>query len=97
MFNEKDVRALAYEKSIEVDRVYSALEDALATAAKKYYKTREPMETVIDRATYTDPHHLSEGIRDVFVNGTAVVRDGVHTNACPGMRLNGPGYVARQA
>jgi len=51
MFNEKDVRALAYEKSIEVDRVYSALEDALATAAKKYYKTREPMETVIDRAS----------------------------------------------
>jgi transcription termination/antitermination protein NusA len=51
MFNEKDVRALAYEKSIEVDRVYAALEDALATAAKKYYKTREPMETVIDRAS----------------------------------------------
>ncbi|MBA2467909.1 MAG: amidohydrolase family protein, partial [Chloroflexia bacterium] len=54
-------------------------------------------ETVIDRATYTDPHHLSEGIRDVFVNGTAVVRDVVHTNASPGMRLNGPGYVARKA
>ncbi len=54
-------------------------------------------ETVIDRATYTDPHHLSEGIRDVFVNGTAVVRDGLHTNASPGMRLNGPGHVARKA
>jgi N-acyl-D-aspartate/D-glutamate deacylase len=54
-------------------------------------------DTVIDRATYTDPHHLSEGIRDVFVSGTAVVRDGVHTGARPGMRLNGPGYVARDA
>ena len=33
MFNDKDIKALAYEKSIDVDRVYKALEDALATAA----------------------------------------------------------------
>jgi len=50
MFNDKDIRALAYEKSIDVDRVYKALEDALATAARKYYKTREPLEAVLDRA-----------------------------------------------
>lgn len=49
-------------------------------------------ETVIDRATYTDPHHLSVGIRDVFVNGTAVLRDSEHTGAFPGQRVNGPGY-----
>jgi len=49
-------------------------------------------ETVIDKATYTDPHHLSVGIRDVFVNGTAVLRDGKHTGAFPGKRVNGPGY-----
>jgi N utilization substance protein A len=49
MFNDKDIKALAYEKSIEVDRVYSALEDALSTAARKYYKTREPLEAVLDR------------------------------------------------
>jgi N utilization substance protein A len=49
MFNEKDIKALAYEKSIDVDRVYKALEDALATAARKYYKTREPLEAVLDR------------------------------------------------
>ena len=48
--------------------------------------------TVTDRATYTDPHHLSEGIRDVFVNGVAVLRDGEHTGAMPGQRVNGPGY-----
>ncbi|MGH9458513.1 MAG: transcription termination factor NusA [Thermoanaerobaculia bacterium] len=54
MFNEnvgRDIRALAHEKSIDVERVFSALEDALATAAKKYYKTREPIETVMDRET----------------------------------------------
>jgi dihydroorotase/N-acyl-D-amino-acid deacylase len=52
-------------------------------------------DTVIDNATYTDPHHLSTGIRDVFVNGTAVLRDGAHTGAFPGKRVNGPGYRAR--
>src|ERR1051326_5267028 len=54
MFDEnlsKGIKALAYEKSIDVERVFKALEDALATAARKYYKTREPMETVIDRNT----------------------------------------------
>lgn len=50
--------------------------------------------TVIDHATYTDPHHLSTGVRDVFVNGTAVLRDGTHTGAFPGKRVNGPGYRA---
>ncbi len=49
MFNDKDIKALAYEKSIDVDRVYSALEDALSTAARKYYKTREPLEAQLDR------------------------------------------------
>src|SRR6202171_2199037 len=52
MFDEnlsKNIKALAYEKSIDVERVFKALEDALATAARKYYKTREPMETVLDR------------------------------------------------
>ncbi|HVR43991.1 MAG TPA: transcription termination factor NusA [Thermoanaerobaculia bacterium] len=54
MFSEnvgRDIRALAHEKSIDVEKVFSALEDALATAAKKYYKTREPIETVMDRET----------------------------------------------
>ena len=54
MFDEnlsKNIKALAYEKSIDVERVFTALEDALATAARKYYKTREPMETVIDRTS----------------------------------------------
>jgi N utilization substance protein A len=52
MFSEnvsRDIKALAHEKSIDVERVFTALEDALATAAKKYYKTREPIETILDR------------------------------------------------
>jgi N-acyl-D-amino-acid deacylase len=49
-------------------------------------------ETVADRATYDEPHQLSVGIRDVFVNGVAVVRDGTHTGAMPGRIVRGPGY-----
>jgi N utilization substance protein A len=54
MFDEnlsKNVKSLAYEKSIDVERVFKALEDALSTAARKYYKTREPLETILDRTT----------------------------------------------
>ncbi|HWV34473.1 MAG TPA: amidohydrolase family protein, partial [Thermomicrobiales bacterium] len=49
-------------------------------------------ETVNDVSTYVDPHHLSVGVRDVFVNGTAVLRDNEHTGAFPGQRVHGPGY-----
>ncbi len=51
-------------------------------------------ETIIDRATFEEPHQVSEGVRDVFVNGVAVVRDGEHTDAKPGMIVRGPGYQA---
>ncbi len=50
--------------------------------------------TIGDRATYESPHRISVGVRDVFVNGEAVVRDGKHTGALPGRILRGPGYRA---
>ncbi len=49
-------------------------------------------DTVRENSTYTAPHKLSTGIRDVFVNGTPVLRDGTHTGSLPGQRVNGPGY-----
>jgi dihydroorotase/N-acyl-D-amino-acid deacylase len=48
-------------------------------------------ETVADRATFADPHQLSVGIRDVWVNGQRVLRDGEHTGAVPGRWLRRPG------
>jgi dihydroorotase/N-acyl-D-amino-acid deacylase len=49
--------------------------------------------TIIDRATFTAPHQISTGVRDVFVNGVAVVRDGKHTGAKPGRVVRGPGWT----
>ncbi|MEP7344973.1 MAG: D-aminoacylase [Gemmatimonadaceae bacterium] len=53
--------------------------------------------TVIDKATFEKPHQLSVGVRDVFVNGVAVWRDGKHTGATPGRALRGPGYRAARS
>ena len=45
-----------------------------------------------DVSTYEDPHHFSEGVIDVIVNGGVVLRDGAMTNALPGHVLRGRGY-----
>jgi N-acyl-D-amino-acid deacylase len=45
-----------------------------------------------DVSTYEDPHHFSEGILDVIVNGKPVLRDGLMTIALPGRVLRGRGY-----
>ena len=47
--------------------------------------------TVIDRATFEQPHQLSEGVKHVFVNGVAVLSDGRHTGATPGRVVRGIG------
>jgi N-acyl-D-aspartate/D-glutamate deacylase len=52
--------------------------------------------TVKDHATFDNPHRLSTGICDVWVNGMRVLKDGVHTGATPGRRLPGPGFRTPQ-
>jgi N-acyl-D-amino-acid deacylase len=44
-------------------------------------------DTVLDHATFAEPHQLSTGVRDVVVNGVAALRDGVPTGERPGRRL----------
>jgi dihydroorotase/N-acyl-D-amino-acid deacylase len=52
--------------------------------------------TIIDHATFQEPHQLSEGMRHVLVNGVPVVRNGRHTGAKPGMVVWGPGYTGNR-
>lgn len=48
--------------------------------------------TVGDRATFEKPHQYATGVRDVFVNGTAVLRGGDPTGATPGKAVRGSGW-----
>ena len=50
-------------------------------------------QTIQDHATFEDPHQYATGVRDVWVNGTAVLRDGEHTGALPGRFVRGPGWT----
>jgi dihydroorotase/N-acyl-D-amino-acid deacylase len=52
--------------------------------------------TVSDHATFERPHQLSTGIRDVYVNGIAVVRNGRPTGSKPGRIVRGPGWRGGQ-
>ncbi|MES3033730.1 MAG: D-aminoacylase [Gemmatimonadota bacterium] len=49
--------------------------------------------TVIDKATYTEPHRNSVGIETVIVNGVRVWADGRHTGAKPGRVVRGPAWT----
>jgi len=46
---------------------------------------------IADRATFESPHQYAVGVRQVFVNGSQVIKNGEHTGAKPGRALWGPG------
>ena len=48
-------------------------------------------ENIRDTATYEAPYNFPDGIRSVYVNGTAVYNDGAFTNALPGRVLRNGG------
>ncbi len=50
--------------------------------------------TIIDHATFAQPHRYATGVQHVFVNGVQVLEDGEHTGAKPGRVVRGPGYRA---
>jgi N-acyl-D-amino-acid deacylase len=50
-------------------------------------------QTIADKATFENPHQLAVGVKDVFVNGVQVLKDGEHTGAKPGKALWGPGKI----
>ena len=50
-----------------------------------------------DHATYEQPHQFATGVREVFVNGIQVLKDGEHTGAKPGRFVRGPGYFRAAA
>jgi N-acyl-D-amino-acid deacylase len=50
-------------------------------------------KTIADKATYESPHQYAVGMKQVFINGVQVLKNGEHTGAKPGRALWGPGKI----
>lgn len=50
-------------------------------------------ERIGDRATFEQPHQLSVGVEEMWINGMRVLRGGAHTGATPGQRVGGGGAI----
>ncbi|HEY5444413.1 MAG TPA: amidohydrolase family protein, partial [Pyrinomonadaceae bacterium] len=50
-------------------------------------------QIIADKATFPNPHQYSVGVRDVFVNGQQVLKNGESTSTRPGRALWGPGKI----
>lgn len=53
-------------------------------------------ESIIDHATFEEPHQYATGMHHIFVNGVQVLKDGEHTGALPGRVVRGPGWTGHQ-
>ena len=49
-------------------------------------------DTIIDHATYEQPHQYATGVLHVLVNGAPVLKDTRHTSAKPGRSVRGPAF-----
>jgi N-acyl-D-amino-acid deacylase len=48
--------------------------------------------SIQDHATFEKPHQLATGVRDVFVNGQLVLKNGEPTGAKAGRVVRGAGF-----
>jgi transcription termination/antitermination protein NusA len=73
---QQTIEALAKEKGIEPDVVISAIEEAVATASRKYYKTGENLKTRFNTETgQVDLFALKTVVQDVTNGATEIAID----------------------
>src|SRR6478752_5180483 len=73
---QQTIEALAKEKGIEPDVVISAIEEAVATASRKYYKTGENLKTRFNMETgQVDLFALKQVVQDVTNTATEISID----------------------
>ena len=73
---QQTIEALAKEKGIEPDVVISAIEEAVATASRKYYKTGENLKTRFNTETgQVDLFALKQVVQDVTNPATEIAID----------------------
>jgi dihydroorotase/N-acyl-D-amino-acid deacylase len=92
----RDERALTLEDAVR--KMSSAVADRLGLSDRGLLRAGAFADVVVfdpatiaDQATFEQPHQLATGVRDVWVNGARVLRDGRHTGATPGRVVGGPG------
>src|SRR3989337_1429329 len=73
---QQTIEALAKEKGIEPEVVISAIEEAVATASRKYYKTGENLKTRFNMETgQVDLFALKTVVQDVQAPATEIAID----------------------
>src|ERR1700674_280577 len=73
---QQTIEALAKEKGIEPDVVISAIEEAVATASRKYYKTGENLKTRFNTETgQVDLFALKQVVQEVTNGATEIAID----------------------
>jgi N utilization substance protein A len=73
---QQTIEALAKEKGIEPDVVISAIEEAVATASRKYYKTGENLKTRFNMETgQVDLFALKKVVQEVTDTATEIAID----------------------
>src|SRR5437870_1493392 len=73
---QQTIEALAKEKGIEPDVVITAIEEAVATASRKYYKTGENLKTRFNTETgQVDLFALKTVVQDVANSATEIAID----------------------
>ena len=80
----RDVYAEAKASGFDVKELVRAI-----CNSQTYQRTSKPVQGNED----AEPHQYATGVRDVFVNGTPVIRDGEHIGALPGRVVRGPGWT----
>ena len=67
------IEALAKEKGIEADTIITAIEDAVLTASRKYYKTNENLKTRFNQETgQVDLFAIRQIVEDVTDAATQI-------------------------
>ena len=77
---QQTIEALAKEKGIEPDVVITAIEEAVATASRKYYKTNENLKTRFNMETgQVDLFALKTVVQEVTNDATEIAIDTART------------------
>ncbi len=88
----REEKVLSLEEAIRKITSFSAEKIGIAERGRLQEGFRADItifdpDTVIDQATFENPHQYPLGIPHVIVNGVPVIRDGEHTGALPGKVL----------